>query len=184
MGIIYVTGGARSGKSSFAESLAQSEKNKVYLATAKVYDEEMCERVKKHREQRGDQWGILEAHSDLDTILSKSSNETGVILLDCLTNMVANLMLGDMDIEWEKITPNELSNIEQEINLEIDKLIEFSKSFTGELIVVSNELGMGIVPSYHLGRYFRDIAGRVNQRMAKESKEAYLIVSGIPIKLK
>ena len=184
MGIIYVTGGARSGKSSFAESLAKEEKNKVYLATAKVYDEEMRERVDKHREQRGDQWVTLEAHSNLDMILSKYLNGKGIILLDCLTNMVANLMLGDKDIDWEKITPKELSEVEKQINLEVEKLIEFSKSFPGELIVVSNELGMGIVPSYHLGRYFRDIAGRLNQRMALESEKAYLVVSGIPIKLK
>lgn len=184
MGIVYVTGGARSGKSSFAEALAEKGKERVYLATSKIYDEEMRERVKKHREQRGENWTTVEAHSCLDEVLEKYASGKDLILVDCLTNMVTNLMLDSGDSDWDKVSPKEVAEIEKFVMLEVERLIEFSRGFSGEVIVVSNELGMGIVPSYPLGRHFRDIAGRANQRMAMESDEAYLLVSGLPVKLK
>ena len=184
MGIVYVTGGARSGKSSFAEALAEKGKERVYLATAKIYDEEMRERVRKHREQRGKGWTTVEAHSCLDEMLEKSAAGKDLILVDCLTNMVANLMLEDRDLDWDKVSTEKVAEIEKAVMTELQKLIGFSKRFSGRVIVVSNELGMGIVPSYPLGRHFRDIAGRANQRVAQEADEAYLIVSGISVKLK
>ncbi len=184
MGIIYVTGGARSGKSNFAEMLSENGKERVYLATAKIYDEEMRERVRKHHVQRGERWTTVEAHSCLDKVLGKHAADKDLILVDCLTNMVANLMLDERNLDWDKISTEKVIEIEMEVMKELEKLIDFSKSFPGKVIVVSNELGMGIVPSYPLGRHFRDIAGRANQRVAQESDEAYLLVSGISVKLK
>lgn len=182
--IIYITGGARSGKSSFGEKLAKSfDKNKIYIATSKIWDEEMQDRVEKHKIQRGTDWITLEAHRDLDKVLEEYQSQEFVVLLDCVTNMVSNLMLSE-ERDWDNINIKDVNSIEKDIQTEIEKLISFAKSFKGTTILVSNELGMGLVPAYPLGRYFRDIAGRINQYLAKESDEAYLIVSGMEVKLK
>ena len=184
MGIIYITGGAKSGKSKFAESIAMKKKKRIYLATSIPFDNEMKLRVKKHKKQRGDNWITLEAYRNLDEVLSKVTDQAEVILLDCLTNMITNLMIMDNEKDWDNLLEDEIAHMEKEIFLEINKIIDFSKKFSGDIIVVSNEVGMGLVPEYPLGRYFRDIAGSMNQLIAEKSKEAYLVVSGISMKIK
>lgn len=183
--IIYITGGARSGKSSFAEKkVYESEKEKIYIATAISFDEEMKERVRLHKIQRGEDWITIEGYKNISNILSEYKNLNKIILLDCLTNMVTNNMIMDRDVDWDKITQESLRDIESEIKNEVQDLIDFIKDSSLDMIVVSNEVGMGLVPPYALGRYFRDIGGRMNQLVAKESDEAYLVVSGLELKLK
>ncbi|MGL4628516.1 MAG: bifunctional adenosylcobinamide kinase/adenosylcobinamide-phosphate guanylyltransferase [Cetobacterium sp.] len=183
--IIYITGGARSGKSSFAEKkVFESEKEKIYIATAISFDEEMKERVRLHKIQRGEDWITIEGYKNISNILSEYKNLNKIILLDCLTNMVTNNMIMDRDVDWDKITQESLRDIESEIKNEVQDLIDFIKDSSLDMIVVSNEVGMGLVPPYALGRYFRDIGGRMNQLVAKESDEAYLVVSGLELKLK
>lgn len=183
--IIYITGGARSGKSSFAEKkVFESEKEKIYIATAISFDEEMKERVRLHKIQRGEDWITIEGYKNISNILSEYKNLNKIILLDCLTNMVTNNMIMDRDVDWDKITQESLRDIESEIKNEVQDLIDFIKDSSLDMILVSNEVGMGLVPPYALGRYFRDIGGRMNQLVAKESDEAYLVVSGLELKLK
>ena len=182
MGIIYVTGGARSGKSRFAEKLAEKREKKLYIATALLLDEEMKERANQHKIDRGNSWETFEGYKDLDKILRENSGKES-ILLDCITNMVTNIMF-EKEVDWDRIKKDELQEIENRINLEIDKLLNEGKKFNGNLIIVSNEVGMGLVPEYPLGRHFRDMAGRVNQIIAEKADEVYFLVSGIPMKIK
>lgn len=181
--IIYITGGARSGKSTLAENISLNNyKTRTYLATAIPYDDEMIDRIDKHLIQRGKNWETVEGYKDISKLL-KGKIETDVVLLDCLTNMVSNLLL-DNHVDWDMVTPPEVNEMEAKILLEIDNLLACIKSYGGDFVIVSNELGMGLVPPYPLGRYFRDISGRINQRIAEESHEAYMVVSGIKVRLK
>lgn len=181
--IIYITGGARSGKSTLAENIALNNyKTRTYLATAIPYDDEMVDRIDKHLVQRGENWETIEGYKNISKLL-EDKMESDVVLLDCLTNMVSNLLL-DNHVDWDMVTPSEVNEMEDKIILEIDNLLACINSHRGDFIIVSNELGMGLVPPYPLGRYFRDISGRINQRIASESHEAYMVVSGLKIRLK
>lgn len=185
--IIFFTGGARSGKSKFAEEYIKENNylNKIYYATAIPFDDEMKDRIKKHIERRDESWKTVEAYKDLiknlDSELFKICN---VILFDCITNFVSNYMIMEREIDWDKISQKEVSNIENEIIQEIKEFLAWIKKSEMDCVFVTNEIGMGLVPSYPLGRYFRDICGNVNQIIAKESDEAYLAVSGIKVKIK
>jgi adenosylcobinamide kinase/adenosylcobinamide-phosphate guanylyltransferase len=181
--IIYITGGARSGKSTLAEKIAMTDyQTRTYLATAIPYDDEMKDRIRKHLTQRGEKWQTIEGYKNIDKLLEEKE-KTEVILLDCLTNMVSNLLLSN-HADWDMVTPSEVNEMESNIMLEIDNLLEYIKTSKSDFIIVSNELGMGLVPPYPLGRYFRDISGRINQKIASRSHEAYMVVSGIKMKLK
>ncbi len=183
--ITYVTGGARSGKSSFAEDkVFQSNKERIYVATSISFDEEMKERVRLHKIQRGEDWITLEEYRDIPKILEQYRDKEMIILLDCLTNMVSNNMIIDEIVDWDNISQEEVSKIELKVKNKVENLIKFIKESKLEMVVVSNEVGMGLVPPYALGRYFRDVSGRINQLVAKNSDEAYLIASGLPLKLK
>lgn len=180
--LIYITGGARSGKSTFAENLALEKKEQViYIATLKFIDEEMRYRIEKHRERRAENYKIFETYKDFSNVFKNLKNET--ILLDCITNMVNNFMFEE-DSELDNISSLQSEVIEKNINIHINSLIKEIKRHKGTSILVSNELGMGLVPNNALGRYFRDIAGRINQQIAKEADEVYFVVSGIPMKIK
>lgn len=185
--IIYITGGARSGKSTFGENyigVNRGERKKIYIATAYVYDDEMRIRVEKHREQRGEGWQTVEKYKNLSEELEKTEGDEKIILLDCITNLVTNFMLEDPDLEWEKIEKERLSAMEASVMEEMKSLVQYIRKNGHILVLVSNEVGMGIVPDNPLARYFRDIAGRVNQYCAGEADKAYLIVSGLKVKLK
>ncbi|MDQ2085511.1 bifunctional adenosylcobinamide kinase/adenosylcobinamide-phosphate guanylyltransferase [Herbivorax sp. ANBcel31] len=182
--IILVTGGSRSGKSSFAESIAKKYKNDVlYIATSIPFDEEMKERVKKHRIQRPSHWNTLEAYKDLDIHLKKSKNKKEIVLIDCITLMVSNIMLEE-NLDWESLNENEAINIEKRIVEQLEKLLDVIKENGSTFIAVTNEVGMGIIPPNRLSRMFGDIAGRVNQKLSKKADRVYFCVSGIPIKIK
>lgn len=176
--LIFITGGARSGKSNFAEKTATSlGKSVAYLATAQSLDEEMAFRIKKHREKRLNTWETYEEPIKVKELVSHLGLEKEVILIDCLTLLTSNLLLRKED----KV---EDSKWQEEILLEIRKLAEASYKVPAQVIIVSNEVGMGLVPDNTLGRVYRDILGRANSIIADKADEVFMMVSGIPLKIK
>jgi adenosylcobinamide kinase/adenosylcobinamide-phosphate guanylyltransferase len=182
--IILITGGARSGKSRFAEMLLKNNDDVLYIATGIPFDNEMKDRIAKHRERRNKNWTTVEAYHRLDKIINENTKNRKFILIDCVTLMINNLMLVDNNIDWNSACPEEISKLENSVMSEIESLISAARNFTGRTIIVTNELGMGIVPAEPLGRYYRDIAGRANQIIADAADEVYLLVSGIPVIIK
>jgi adenosylcobinamide kinase/adenosylcobinamide-phosphate guanylyltransferase len=182
--IIMVTGGARSGKSRFAEKMAAGlGESIVYIATSIAFDDEMKDRIKKHRSQRPVSWRTVEAYKDFDCCLANHMEGMDGAVLDCLTLMVSNIML-EKDMEWVNTTPDEINKVENTVKEEVSKLIHTAQNAPFPFIIVTNELGMGLVPSTILGRAMRDIAGRMNQMLAHAAEEAYLCVSGLQIRIK
>lgn len=180
--IILCSGGARSGKSEFAEQLALSLKGrKAYVATGQAFDDEMKDRIKKHQLRRGKEWINFEIPLNLHQNWENIKNVSDVILIDCLTMFTSNHVFAHGDINTqedanriESIILEELRLLLQEINNSNDKTVIF----------VTNEIGLGIVPENKLARYFRDITGRVNREVANAAKKMYLTVSGVTIELK
>lgn len=183
--ITLVTGGARSGKSRFGESILTEEDRQVlYIATAKIYDTEMEDRVEKHRLQRPASWHTLEEYRHFRQVLPAWKNKVEGVFLDCVTLMVTQLMLDNCDQPWESLTSPEVDDIERRIQEEVEGLMMTLKEMAVPAVIITNEVGFGIVPRDKLSRDFRDIAGRINQRMASLADEVYLVVSGIPVKIK
>lgn len=176
--IILVTGGARSGKSVFAEQYAiAQEKNLAYIATAQIYDQEMEHRVALHRQRRKDDWQTFEAPYNADQAITNAGKQAQVILFDCLTLYTSNLLL-------KPDTPIEPEEKYQYIMKEIDKLLTSAQTSSATVIFVTNEVGMGIVPDNALARQYRDIAGMVNQKVAACAEEVYLVISGLAVEIK
>lgn len=182
--LIFITGGARSGKSTFTEKLAlESSPYVTYIATAINSDEEMNARIKKHRESRPSEWQTIEMYKNFDQLPDYIREDTKFIMLDCITVMVTNLMM-DMDADWDNPTAEDYEKTEKYIQNEVEKLVHALKSMDITAALVSNEVGMGIVPVYPMARFFRDAAGRVNQYLARNADRAWVIISGMPMKLK
>lgn len=182
--LILVTGGARSGKSSFAEETVKKfGDNALYIATSIPFDDEMKLRIKKHREQRPSNWETLEAYKDLGVHLDGRLEGKSAAMLDCVTIMVTNLIFEE-NLDWDNVKAGDILRIEGYVQSEMEKLIRIIKESTIPFVLVTNELGMGIVPEYASARIFRDIAGRVNQMIARAADEVYFCVSGIPMKIK
>jgi len=176
--LIFITGGARSGKSSFAEKIAaKTSKEVAYIATGQPLDDEMKIRIKKHKDRRPTNWKTYEEPIEVRELVSRLGLEKEVILIDCLTLLVSNLLLRKEnkvgDPKWE-----------EEILLEIKRLVENSYKVPAQVIIVSNEVGMGLVPDNPLGRVYRDILGRANSIIADKADEVFMMVSGIPLKIK
>jgi adenosylcobinamide kinase/adenosylcobinamide-phosphate guanylyltransferase len=167
--VYFITGGARSGKSAFAEKLASTLNGKrAYIATAQALDAEMAAKIEKHREDRGTMWDTYEEPLAVAELLAKLSRSYDVALLDCLTLWLSNVMArADGDVQSRS-----------------DELIAAIRGFKGSCIVVSNEVGLGIVPENPLARKFRDSAGMLNQKIAQAADEVYFTASGIPVKIK
>ena len=176
---VLVTGGARSGKSRFAESLYEGKSDVVYIATSKVWDDEMQERVNLHRDSRPREWRTYEDNYNLFHAVEKEGN----YLLDCITVMVSNIMF-DMTQDIEYIDYILQEEVENKVILELENLIKKIKEKNYNLILVTNEVGNSIVPEHHISRVFRDIQGKVNQRIASMVDEVYLVCCGIPVKIK
>lgn len=175
--MIFVTGGARSGKSGFAEQLASTRQGAVtYIATAAPGDEEMRARIAAHRERRPTGWRTVEVEGGLAAALEQAAAGGGTVLVDCLTVYLSNRILAQGFIDVKAT----IGRIEREI-AELSAVCERAN---GNVIIVSNEVGMGIVPDNSLARAFRDVAGRANQQLAATADEVYLCVSGIPVKVK
>lgn len=181
--IIMILGGARSGKSSFAQSLAQKMGEKVvYLATAVVQDEEMAQRVHRHRQERPEHWITIEEGLDLSRAIRTVPPDTEVILLDCLTFWLTNLLWQEEIEDYNDI--NQLKRKEQEVLAATDDFLQTVSDTAIPLIVVSNEVGCSLVPEYPLGRFFRDLSGWANQKVAKKATSLYLMVAGCPLLVK
>ena len=182
--LILVTGGARSGKSAFAEKKAAECGEKVlYVATAIPFDDEMKDRVRKHRESRPAAWKTLEAYKNLDECIPVHGNGMDAVLLDCVTVMITNIMF-EKEVDWDTCPMSIINEIEAGVLEEVQKLIDVSLRVDAVVIAVTNELGLGLVPGQRLGRVFRDIAGRVNQKLAGAADEVYFAVCGIPMRVK
>lgn len=179
--IILVTGGSRSGKSEFAESLLKDTDNVLYIATAVITDEEMKNRINRHKESRNQKWSTYEGYKNLDEVIEAYCEE--YILLDCVTTMVTNLLF-DKERDFDNMPMENIDILRKEISLEFSKLVEKCREGNKTIIMVTNEVGCGLVPEYKLSRIFRDIAGWINQDIAKISDEVYMTACGIPMKLK
>lgn len=177
--IYLITGGARSGKSSFAESLYKDKSDVVYIATSKVYDEEMEERVKLHKNSRPSNWRTYEGNYNLKNAIGEEKN----YLLDCITVLTSNIMF-DISKDVEYIDYRLQGEIENKVISEVKNLIYEIENRGYNLVLVTNEVGDSIVPEHHISRVFRDIQGRVNQRIAAIANQVYLVCCGIPVKIK
>lgn len=168
MSTLLVLGGARSGKSRYAQARAESSGlRRIFVATAQAFDDEMRDRIARHQADRDGEWSTVEAPFDLATILARHSAPHAILVIDCLTLWVTNLLLAERDIPAETAT-----------------LTDALRDAAGPVILVSNEVGYGIVPDNALARRFRDHAGIVNQRVAAAVDEVQLIAAGLPIQLK
>ncbi len=215
--ITFVSGGARSGKSGYAEALAHEYEDVTYIATALAFDPEMEVRIAAHRARRPAHWKTLEAYKGVGEAVAGMS---GCVLIDCLTVMISNLMMEaplapDMKpacaggefarnedyeqsgapecgvgfvhsktFDWDGITSGQMAFLEDYVMGEMKALCEGLSNTAADVILVTNELGMGLVPAYPLGRVFRDIAGRANAMFAGLADSAVFMVSGLPLRLK
>lgn len=185
MSVTLVIGGARSGKSTFAENkVKECGGNTTYLATAVITDEGMADRVKKHREQRPKEWTTIERYKDftkLENDIDFMNSET--VMLDCITTLISNYMF-DSGLDFDNCHVEDVNILEAKVKEDVISLISLCKKLGKNLILVSNEVGLGIVPAYYMGNYFRDISGRINASIASLSDNVYFMVAGIPMKIK
>lgn len=171
----FITGGARSGKSTFAEKIAELSGKKVtYLATAEALDEEMADRIKEHRRRRPAFWHTVEEPYHVTSVLEEVGQDDGVVLIDCLTLLISNLLFSS-----EEGGPDS-----EEVLSEINKLARMARDSVADVIVVSNEVGLGVVPEYPQARLYRDLTGWANQIMVKEADFAYFLVAGMALDIK
>jgi len=177
--VTLIVGGARSGKSSFAESMYKDKSDVVYIATARAEDDEMMQRVNHHRSLRPSFWRTFEGTYNIEDAVGSEK----YYLLDCITVLTSNIMF-DMSKDAQVIDSILQNSIEERVISTIEKLVDIVKKLDLELIMVTNEVGCSIVPENHIARVYRDIVGRVNQRVAEMSEVAYVVFCGIPLKLK
>ena len=176
--MILITGGARSGKSSFAEKLALKfgGGKAAYIATAQIFDDEMKFRVEVHKARRGENWMTFEAPFAAEEKIFEAAKNFKAILFDCVTIYISNFLCAN-DLDDEKFLYDELRGL-------IQKLIDAAKNSDAVIIFVTNEVGGGIVPENKLARRFRDLAGLANQMLAAQSEKIFLTVAGIAIDIK
>jgi adenosylcobinamide kinase/adenosylcobinamide-phosphate guanylyltransferase len=176
--ILFVLGGARSGKSRYAQARAVEAAGPgrpvTFIATAESGDPEMRQRIQRHRQDRPSEWRTLEAPREAGLALRGVGPEAGAALLDCLTLLMSNLLLSQPDVE----------QAEQAVMEEVRLLLVAARSAPVPVILVSNEVGQGVVPPSRLGRAFRDICGRAHQLVAAEADEVVFLTAGLPQRLK
>ena len=172
--LILILGGARSGKSAFAEHLARQGRRVLFVATAEALDDDMSRRIAAHRLRRPVEWSTIEEPVNLASRLPSELEGYDTCLLDCLTVWVSNLLLSTEDGP----------DVEDEILAALDRVIEVYESSSATWIVVSNEVGLGVVPSSPLGRTYRDVLGRVNQAVAARADKVFLMVAGLALEMK
>lgn len=186
--MILVTGGTRSGKSEFAEMLVMAQGDRyLYLATAKVTDAEMARRVERHQARRSNRWTTHEGYNALWKVLEETQGQYDGILLDCVSTMVTNLLfdfIGDKDWDTFDFADVDYKEAERQIIPVFEKIAQAAKTYHSPLVIVTDEIGLGVVPDTYLGRAFRDMQGLANQVLAAASDEVYFVVSGIPVKIK
>jgi adenosylcobinamide kinase/adenosylcobinamide-phosphate guanylyltransferase len=175
--LIFILGGARSGKSTYAQRLAKrSGKSVTFIATAQAGDDEMSARITRHRAERPAEWVTLEIQQNIAAYLMGHPAQADLYLLDCVTLLITNILF--------QYTEGEVTNEQKAIDAiqaEVEELLAYIRAQTQDWIVVSNEVGLGIVPSYPLGRIYRDLLGMANQRLAAAADEVYMLMAGIPM---
>lgn len=169
--LIFIIGGARSGKSAYAiEVGSKIPGRKAFIATSEAFDEEMRERIVMHRKNRPVDWETIEEPIAINNVLQKIDGLYNVIIVDCLTLWLSNLLGKDVDREH--------------ISEEIELLVAAIKAVSYTAIIVSNEVGQGVVPENKMARVFRDMSGLMNRKVACVADEVYLVTCGIPLKIK
>lgn len=172
---VLILGGARSGKSTYAQRLASGLGERVlFCATAEPLDDDMLYRIEQHKKSRPGYWETLEVNRGVGRALSNLTSEYDAVIIDCITLLVSNCLRNEADTV----------QVERMVAEEICKLIEFINRQGSNYILVSNEVGSGLVPDNAVGRLYRDLLGKANQLLAKASDEVYLMVAGIPLKIK
>ncbi len=172
--LTLILGGVRAGKSTHAQRLAASGRRVLFVATAEARDEDMRTRIASHRENRPPGWDTLEEPVDLPGALKPLLPSYDTVLLDCLTLWVSNLLLKDPDLESAR----------KGILPEAERLLDLYRSAGASWIIVSNEVGLGVMPPTELGRVYADELGRVNQLVAAQADDVYLMSAGLPLQLK
>jgi adenosylcobinamide kinase/adenosylcobinamide-phosphate guanylyltransferase len=183
---ILITGGARSGKSRFAQELAQRLGQPVlFVATAEAGDKEMLQRIKEHRRARPTAWRTLEAHTRVGQHILQEIGGAKVVIIDCITLLVSNVLSQSFQ-QKDDPTGNNIDDslAEKAVTHEINELIDCLSRVAASFIIVTNEVGMGLVPVNKVGRTYRDLLGKANQRLAEKADEVYLMVAGLPVKIK
>ncbi len=169
--VSLILGGVRSGKSRYAQRLGMSAANVVFLATAQPSDDEMRLKIEKHRRERPPNWKTVEVPIDLDIAIGAHGRDDCLLLIDCLTTFTANLISAQ-------------GGDEEAIFAHINRLCVALQSTTAQVVIVSNEVGSGIVPAYPAGRQFRDLLGEINQRVALIARNVILMIAGCPWAIK
>lgn len=185
----FITGGARSGKSAYAEQLAVTlERPVTYVATAEAKDPEMAERIARHRQRRPASWTTIEEARAVAEVVERIGQQNQAIIIDCLTLLITNLIYQDWPLQGAAAFPGESTGgggrIGEAVMAEMRRLAEAAHNSRAQVILVSNELGLGIVPADPESRLFRDLAGWSNQVMAARADRALLLVSGLALDLK
>jgi adenosylcobinamide kinase/adenosylcobinamide-phosphate guanylyltransferase len=169
--VTLVLGGARSGKSRYAQQLAEQSRQVVFVATAKASDDEMAAKIERHRVERPQEWRTIEEPLDLPTVLGENALGSDVIVVDCLTIFAANLL----EVEGED---------SETIERRVEALCEALRAAQCNVVLVSNEVGSGVVPEYAVGCRYRDLLGEINQKVARVADDVVLMVAGLPLALK
>jgi len=179
--IILLLGGARSGKSRLAQESGRRAESVLFVATAEAGDEDMRLRILKHQQERPPGWHLLEATSRIGERIREVYRKEQLIIIDCITLLATNLVCRVPESEYNTL---ELDDLEQSVNAEINDLLQCLRDLPASSIIVSNEVGLGIVPEYRISRLYRDLLGRANQLLAAASDKVYLLVAGLPLKIK
>jgi adenosylcobinamide kinase / adenosylcobinamide-phosphate guanylyltransferase len=177
--LTFILGGARSGKSAYAQRLAEQHGGQVtFIATATAGDDEMAARILKHQKERPANWVTREIPHGIASVLTSAQTGdvgTELVLLDCLTLLVSNLLLQDDSMKIDEVA------VATRVETEISGLLALIQNSDVDWIIISNEVGLGLVPSYPLGRIYRDLLGRANQELAACANEVFWMVAGVPV---
>ena len=177
-----IIGGARSGKSHFAQELAlKSGQPVLFVATAEAGDEEMRRRIEEHKKVRPADWVTLEATTQVGRQIQRSIGTAKTVILDCITLLVSNVLLNCPEHAGGEL---DADSIEKEVMTEIEELVRCFDRVEANFIIVTNEVGLGLVPENKMGRLYRDLLGRANQVLAAHADEVYLMMAGVPMLIK
>ena len=181
---ILILGGARSGKSTYAQRMAEEVAGKViFVATAEALDVDMRARIEKHKAERPSSWRTIEASIGVASALDGELSGVAVVLIDDITLLVSNILLGD-GRGFSEPDSIDAESVESKVVTEMQALVDLMSFSDARFLIVSNELGLGVVPENRLARLYRDILGRANQLLAQHVDEVCLMVAGIPVKVK
>lgn len=171
MATTLLIGGVRSGKSAWAVNYAKPFKKKLFIATAEPCDEEMEARIRKHQEERGEEWECIEAGEKIIDALAKHGNQYDCIVIDCIT-------------VWTALIMNEEKEHDEIVKKWVTPLVKYIKTLKADIVIVTNEVGMGVHPEYESGRRYRDLLGMINQKFARVCGNVLFFVAGIPMAVK